>query len=184
MHRRHVARTVAGTAAVLACAVALSACRHDSQFNPVGATGNFHSAVAAAKGFITEGVIDNNGSLACGYLTSEQQRAASKRADGGECRQAFDGTDLTLGREHVNTVSKVRHLKADATVSGNQASVTLSRRGDSIEFRLVKASAADEETQFQPPDTQWRIAAGGVPFIFADPHWPCQAASAPCASPR
>lgn len=157
--RSIVARTAAGAAVALACAAALSACEPGAEDDPVAAT----------RDFITDGMIDGDGFLACAYLTREQQRAASKRAGGGQCRQAFDTAEFTLGGQHIDTVYEVDHLTADDTLDGNRATVELSRGGDAVEFHLVKADLADfsEQEEFEAPDTEWRIAQGALAFIPA-----------------
>lgn len=154
--RSIVARTAAGAAVALACAAALSACEPGAEDDPVAAT----------RDFITDGMIDGDGFLACAYLTREQQRAASKRAGGGQCRQAFDTAEFTLGGQHIDTVYEVDHLTADDTLDGNRATVELSRGGDAVEFHLVKADFAEKE-EFEAPDTEWRIAQGALAFIPA-----------------
>ena len=157
--RSLVARAAAGVAVAVACGTALSACEPGA-----GEPGAEDDPVAATRDFITDGMIDSNGFLACAYLTREQQRAASERAGGGQCRQAFDAAEFMLGGERIDTVYEVNHLTADATVDGNRATVELSRGGDAVEFRLVKADFAEQE-EFEAPDTEWRIAKGALPFI-------------------
>lgn len=166
MRRNLVARTAAGVAVTLACAVAVSACGRNSS-EPAGSQpGGGDNPVAVTRDFITDGMIDNNGFLACAYLTLEQQRAAQKRAGVGECRQAFDTAQFTLGGNRVDTVLAVDRLTADATVDGTRATVRLSRDGDAAEFRLVKADPAELQ-EFEAPNTEWRIAKGALPFIPA-----------------
>jgi hypothetical protein len=159
--------------AALACAAALSACGQGGVDNPLAVT----------RDYITDGVVDNNGSLACGYLTLAQQSEASKVA-GGECRQAFVRADFKLGGQDINTQREVDGLNAHTTVEGSRATVRLSRGGDAVQFRLAKADSAEQQ-QFQAPNSEWRIAGGGLPFIFhgtAAP--PCPQISVPCAFPR
>ena len=151
--RSIVARTAAGAAVALACAAALSACEPGAEDDPVAAT----------RDFITDGMIDGNGFLACAYLTREQQRAASKRAGGGQCRQAFDSAEFTLGVQTHRHCVRVDHLTADDTLNGNRATVELVSRRRCGRVPRRKADLADfpsRRSSRRRGGTRWRIAQG------------------------
>jgi hypothetical protein len=142
--------------AALAAAVPLSACERTSSAGD--------DPVKAVKDFLDDGVVDHNGYAACVYMTTRQQRAAARRGSSSECRQAFDRAGLELGGETVDTVHKVEALAEQSSVDGDRAWVRLSRGGESIAFRLVKAKNHEKE-QFLAPDTEWRIAQGGLSVV-------------------
>lgn len=150
-------RTVAA-GALLALAALLSACDRS------GESGAGDDPVAAVKYFLVDGVVDHNGFEACQYLTPREKRAASRRAGGGQCRQAFDLAQLIFGGHQIQTVRQVRRLSGRAVVNGDRAHVRLKRGDMRVEFGLVRADFAEEE-EFQPPDTEWRIAAGALAVI-------------------
>jgi hypothetical protein len=157
---RHAQRDPDATAllatAALAFALSLGACERTS------AAGD--SPVKAVKDFLNDGVVDHNGHEACVYMTTRQQRAGARLGGLDECREVFDLATLELGGETVDTVHKVEALAAQSTVDGDRAWVRLSRGGENIEFRLVKAGS-HEKQQFLAPDTEWRIARGGLSVI-------------------
>jgi hypothetical protein len=167
MRRIVVARTAAAVAIALVCATALAACEGRRS---AGESGAGNDPVAAARDFITDGVVDHNGFQACAYLTAAQRRVVSRSAGVDECREAFDEARLTLGRHHVQTVHQVERLSADVATDGNWTRVRMGRDGASIELRLVKATAAEEEDEFQPPDTEWRIAGGALALMPSAAH--------------
>jgi hypothetical protein len=146
--------------AAIAGALALSACE-----DRTSAAGD--DPVKAVKDFLNDGVVDHNGYGACVYMTTSEQRAAARRGSGPRCRQAFDRANLELGGESVDTVHKVEVLAAQSSVDGDRARVRLSRGGESIEFRLVKANDREDE-EFLAPDTEWRIARGALPLLPRD----------------
>jgi hypothetical protein len=120
--------------------------------------------VKAVKEFLIDGSVDANGYEACVYLTTREQRAAARRSGGPECRQAFDLTTFRLAGQRIDTVHEVERLASSSSVDGDHAWVRLTKNGDSAGFELVKATRAEQE-QFQAPDTEWRIAAGGLRVI-------------------
>jgi hypothetical protein len=124
--------------------------------------------VAAVRDFLTDGVVDNNGYAACGYLTISQQNAASRRAGVMECRDAFGEAALVLGRHSIQTVHQIRQLRARSIVRGDHGLVSLERGGAVLRFRLVKADVAEQE-QFLAPSSGWRIAQGGLSVIPPPP---------------
>jgi hypothetical protein len=142
--------------AALAGALLMSACERtaDARDDPV----------KAVKDFLDDGIVDHDGYEACVFMTTRQQRAAARLGVGPHCRQAFDRAGLELGGETVDTVHKVEALANLSSVDGDRAWVRLSRRGETVEFRLVKATAREKE-QFLAPDTEWRIARGGISVI-------------------
>lgn len=152
---------IAAAAVLAASALVLSACEGRTSEGESGAEGN---PAAAARDFITDGVIDHNGFQACGYLTPRQGRAVMRRAGVDECREAFDDARLTLGRHPIESVQKVRRLAAHTSRRRNHVAVRLGRDGASIELVLVKADSAELE-EFQPPDTTWRVARGAPALI-------------------
>jgi hypothetical protein len=149
-------RTALLATAALAFALSLGACERTS------AAGD--SPVKAVKDFLNDGVVDHNGYEACVYMTTRQQRAGARLTGLDECREAFDLATLRLGGETVDTVHKVETLAAQSSVDGDRAWVRVSRGGESIEFRLVKAGSHEEE-EFLAPRTEWRIARGGLSVI-------------------
>lgn len=120
--------------------------------------------VKVVKDFLVDGTVDHNGYGACVFMTTREQRAASRRVGGPQCRQAFDLARLKLGGQSIDSVHEIEGLSAQSRVHGRGAWVQLSRGGDSVVFRLVKANAHEEE-QFLAPDTDWRIAGGALPLI-------------------
>ncbi len=152
---------VATALAVAVSALALSACESRTS---EGESGAEDSPVAAARDFMIDGVVDHNGFQACSYLTAEQQTAVARRGGGGECRQAFDNARLKLGRHRVQTVHQVEELQAKLATAGKRARVRLARNGHGTELRLTKADLSEQQ-EFDPPDTDWRIAAGALALI-------------------
>jgi hypothetical protein len=154
-----ISRRLAATAcAAAACAAALTGCRRQSADDPV----------AAVKDYIRATAMEHNGEAACGYLTPGQQQAASELADGSGCRQALDETSLTLGGHHITSPGDLGKVHASENVDGNHASVRLTRGGASIQFELVKATAA-EKLDFNAPSTDWRIERGGLVMMPSAP---------------
>jgi hypothetical protein len=145
-------------ALALAALMPLAAC---SRNEPQGAK---NDPVKAVKDFLVVGSVDQNGYEACLYLTTRGQRAAVRRSGGPECRQAFDLATFRLGGHRIDSVHEIEHLDSSASVSGSRASVRLSKDGDGARFLLVKATPS-EQHQFLAPDTEWRIAAGGLSVI-------------------
>ena len=146
------------TAAVLASAVVaatLAACRgEESSDDPV----------AAVDAFIAGGVIDNDGYVACAYLTPSERHAVSDTAGGTGCKQAFERASLRVGRHRITSESDLRALAPRAMVDGDRALVRLSRSGAAVEFELVKADRS-ERNEFQAPDNEWRIAGGAAAVV-------------------
>jgi hypothetical protein len=157
-HRPTVVRIAAGAAA-FACAAVVSACEYHQSSPGAG-----DDPTAAVRDFITDGVVDHNGYVACSYLVPKQQRAAARRTPDGECRDAFVNARLTLGGRQIQTVHEVEQLSADVATGGKSVSVRLSQGGRSVAFRLVKADFAERE-QFEAPDTEWRIAGGALGLV-------------------
>ena len=120
--------------------------------------------VKAVKEYLIDGSVDQNGYEACVFLTTREQRAAAKRSGGPECRQAFDLGTFRLGGQRIDTVHEVERLGASSSVDGDRASVRITKNGDSARFELVKATHS-EQGQFLAPDTEWRIARGGLRVI-------------------
>jgi hypothetical protein len=152
-------RTIVLAGAVMATALLTSGCERG---DAPGGPGD--DPVKVVKDFLIDGTIDNNGYEACVFMTTRQQRAAARRVGALECRQAFDLATLKLGGEPIQTVHEVERLSAGSEVHGRRAWVRLSRGGESIEFRLVKADAREQD-QFEAPDTGWRITRGALPLI-------------------
>ncbi len=146
-------------ALALAALTPLAACARNE---PSGAPKN--NPVKAVKEFLIDGSVDQNGYEACVYLTTREQRAAAKRSGGPECRQAFDLGTLRLGGQRINTVHEVERLAATSSVDGDRASVRVTKNGDSARFELAKATHSEQE-QFLAPDSEWRIARGGLRVI-------------------
>jgi hypothetical protein len=152
-------RTTALAGAALAAALLAQGCE------PGGAPGGPEdNTVKVVKDFLIDGTVDHNGYEACVFMTTPQQRAAARRVGGAECREAFDLAGLRLGGRSIDTVHEIEGLTARSRVRGRRAWVRLTRGRDSVEFRLVKANT-HEENQFLAPDTNWRIARGGLPLI-------------------
>lgn len=143
----------------LAALAALAGCARNE---PPGAPKS--DPVKAVKEFVIDGSVDHNGYEACVFLTTREQRAAARLAGGSQCRQAFDLATFQLGGHTIDTVHEVDRLAASASVHGSRASVRLTKDGGSARFELVKATWAEHE-QFLAPDTEWRIAAGGLRVI-------------------
>jgi hypothetical protein len=144
--------------AALAATLLTSGCER----NEPGGPGD--DPVKAVKDFLIDGVVDHNGYEACVFMTTRQQRAAARRVGGPQCRQSFDLATLALGGKSITSVHEIERLSARSEVRGQRAWVRLRRGGDSVVFRLVKASYHEEE-QFLAPDTSWRIASGALPLI-------------------
>jgi hypothetical protein len=144
--------------AALAAALLSSGCER----NEPGGPGN--DPVKVVKDFLIDGVIDHNGYAACVFMTTPQQRAAAHRVGEPECRESFDLARLALGGKSINSVHEIERLSARSEVRGRRAWVRLSRGGDNVAFRLIKANN-HEEQQFLAPDTNWRIARGALPLI-------------------
>jgi hypothetical protein len=152
-------RTTVLAGAALAAALLASGCE------PGGAPGGPEdNAVKVVKDFLIDGAVDHNGYEACVFMTARQQRVAARRVGAPQCRQAFDLARLELRGKSIDTVHEIEGLTARSKVRGSRAWVRLSRGRDSVEFRLVKANA-HEENQFLAPDTNWRIARGALPLI-------------------
>jgi hypothetical protein len=140
-----------GLVAVLIWAGALSACgREERRDDPV----------RAVDAFIVSAAIDQNGTLACDYLTPAERQAVARLGSGG-CGQVLGDGRLAVGRHRITTISDLRALSAAATVDGDRAHVRLTRAGSAIEFQLVKADSAERQ-EFQAPATEWRIASGSL----------------------
>jgi hypothetical protein len=154
-----VSRRTPIIALTLAALTPLAAC---SRNEPQGAART--GPVRAVEEYLVDGSIDQNGYEACVYLTRREQRAAARRSGGPECRQAFDLATFRLGGQRIDTVHEVESLGASASVDGDRASVRLTKNGDSARFELAKATRAERE-QFLAPDTEWRIAGGGLRVI-------------------
>lgn len=145
------------SAALLAviCATTLAACRGEEAPD---------DPVAAVDAFIAGGVVDNNGTVACAYLTPAARHAVSLTAGGTGCKQAFERASLSVGRHRITSEADLRALAAHATVDGNRARVRLARSGAAVEFLLVKANP-EERNEFQAPRTEWRIADGAARVV-------------------
>ena len=152
-------RTALLAGAVLATGLLASGCERGG--TPGGPEDD---PVKVVKDFLIDGVVDHNGQEACVFLTTRQQRAASRRSGGPQCRQAFDLAGLKLGGRSIDSVHEIERLATRNKVRGRRAWVRLSRGRDSVEFRLVKADT-HEEQQFLAPDTNWRIELGALPLI-------------------
>jgi hypothetical protein len=122
------------------------------------------SAVIAARDFLIDGPVDQNGFEACGYLTPPQQRAASRWEHNGQCSQALDYARLPLGGPNVQNELEVERLPATVHVSGDRARVRLGDTRHGITLELVWASAA-AQNEFQPPHSDWRIASGDLSLV-------------------
>jgi hypothetical protein len=146
-------------ALALAAVTPLAACARNE---PSGAPKS--DPVKAVKEFLTDASVDQNGYEACVFLTTGEQRAAAKRSGGPECRQAFDLARFRLGGRTIDTVHEVERLAAHSSVDGGRASVQITKNGDSARFELAKATRSEQE-QFLAPDTEWRIAGGGLRVI-------------------
>jgi hypothetical protein len=155
MDRRHTPLIALAVAAL----TPLAACGHNE---PSGAPKN--NPITAVKEFLIDGSVDQNGYAACVYLTTRAQRAAAGRAGGPECRQAFDLATFRLGGQKIDTDQEVRHLTATSSIHGNRASVRVTKNGGSARFELVKATHSEQD-QFLAPDTEWRIARGGLSVV-------------------
>jgi hypothetical protein len=153
-----------GTALALAllAVIPLAGCTRNEPAGAVARAGD--NPVKAVKDYLVNAAVDQNGYEACVYLTSSEQRAAATRSGGPECRQAFDLATLRLGGQTIDTVRQLEGLAANASVRGNRATVRLTKNGGSAVFELVKATPA-ETNQFLAPDTEWRIAGGGLRVV-------------------
>lgn len=136
--------------ATVVCATTLAACRGEESLD---------DPVAAVDAFIAGGVVDNNGTVACAYLTPAERHAVSLTAGSTGCKQAFERAGLSVGRHRITSEADLRALTTHATVDGNRARVRLARSGAAVEFVLVKAGP-EERNEFQAPHTEWRIAEG------------------------
>jgi hypothetical protein len=143
----------------LAALTPLAACGRNE---PSGAPKN--DPVKAVKEFLIDSSVDQNGYEACVFLTPPEQRAAATRSGGPECRQAFDLGRFRLGGQAIDTVHEVERLAASSSVDGDRASVRVTKNGDSAGFELVKATHSEQQ-QFLAPDTEWRIAGGGLRVV-------------------
>lgn len=145
----------AAALAMAACAVTLAACRgEESPDDPV----------AAVDAFLVGGVVDHNGSVACGYLTPAERQVVSANVGGTGCRQAFERARLVLGAHHVTSEEDLRALQAESAVDGDRAQVRLIRAGAEVQFELVKADG-QERNEFRAPDSEWRIAGGAATVV-------------------
>jgi hypothetical protein len=116
---------------------------------------------ATVQDFIATGVIGvDDGYEACSYLTLDEQHAVSLAGGGEGCRIALANAQLRLGPKHVATLEDLQRLTIKTeTESAKRARVRVSGPDGSVQFVLARANPA-ERAEFDPPKSDWRIAAG------------------------
>lgn len=142
------------TAAVslaFACVVLFTGCGKDLADDPL----------YAVDQFILDTAISSDGVEACRYLTPAEQHAASKARGDIDCGQALDEGNLKIGGEWISTAAELHALHSKTVVNGDRARVRLLRGKSVIDFELVRADSAEQD-EFDPPDTEWRIAKGAL----------------------
>ncbi|HWK30399.1 MAG TPA: hypothetical protein VNS09_27785 [Solirubrobacter sp.] len=124
---------------------------------------------ATVRSFLMAAVVDQDGISACKYLTPNA-RVSFEGHDlsGPTCQVFFSGAGLQLGGLDVSSIRDLKQLKY--TVAPDRV-VTVSHGGQSMAFRLVKATPV-EANSFEPPRSPWRIdssvAALGTPTVSSN----------------
>jgi hypothetical protein len=153
--RRAVRQTVllmAGTAALAVSAVAFGTAldRDTGAASPAG----------TVRGFLIEAAIQNNGVVACRYLTPEAVRSlAAAEPPDTSCESALWSARLMMGGRLIDQESAVKGLSYRVEQRGERARVTVSGNGAARTFTLRRATASELD-DFRPPPTPWRIDSG------------------------
>jgi hypothetical protein len=157
---RQTALLMAGTAALAVGAVALgTALDHDT-----GAA----TPEGTVRSFLMEAAIENNGVVACRYLTSGAvRRLAAVEPRDTSCENALRAARLTVGGRLIEQESALKALDYRVEQSGERARVTVSGNGAARSF-MVRRATASELDEFQPPPTHWRVD-GGVNALLTAP---------------
>jgi hypothetical protein len=102
--------------------------------------------------------LDDNGDLACRYLTDVEKRRVERAARADSCAQGFYAANLSRGGDEVNAFA------FDDAEQGGRHTVTVSAGGSRVRFRLALATKG-ERNEFDAPSTSWRIASGAEALV-------------------
>lgn len=112
------------------------------------------------RDFLVSAVVDQEGLVACPYLTDHAlQRVRAFEPRGMSCVTAMASAGLTLGGERVDAESEVKALSYRTERRGQQVRVTVST-GDAAHTFVLLPATRTEMDEFSPPPTQWRIDSG------------------------
>lgn len=153
--RRAVRRTstLPALAAVLAVGTAvigIAVGKGDAEATPAG----------TVRAFLTSAVIENNGVVACRYLTAYASgRVEEPAAPDAGCHITLSSARLRLGGRSIAAESDLKQLDYRVEQRGAHARVTVATGGAALTFGVRKATAA-ELREFRAPPTPWRIDSG------------------------
>jgi hypothetical protein len=116
---------------------------------------------ATVRDFLTTAVVDNNGPVACTYLTQAAQVSAAGTRPGVApgCDIFFNDAGLTLGGLQVQSNADLNQLSYRVVPRGADRLVEVGHGGQRISFLLRPADAAGL-AEFRPPPTGWRVTSG------------------------
>jgi hypothetical protein len=117
------------------------------------------SPQTTVRDFLSSAVVDNNGSVACAYLTARGRESFERHLAGPDCTTFFGSARLTLGGLALNSDRRLGMVTYTATAQGGNRLVRVSHGGQSVSFVLRRANGP-EAGEFQAPPTPWRIASG------------------------
>jgi hypothetical protein len=120
--------------------------------------------VGTVRQFLTVAALQNNGDVACRYLTNaEMLRVERAAGETTSCGAGFSGATLTIGGKAYG--GDLKQLSFTSAESNGRAVVTVSAAGASkLRFRVVPATPG-ERNQFAAPATPWRIDSGAAALV-------------------
>jgi len=160
--RRASVRWLALALAAIATAsitVALLGSRHDE----VAAATSPDTSVAAeqtVRDFLVAAYVDGDGEAACGYLSLHEQRQVTASGRFTRCRDALNDAAGPPELATVSTSRQVRDLPARVMLAGGDATVRLGSH-----VFVVRPATAEEQSQFNAPLSNWRIASGATALL-------------------
>ncbi len=136
---------------LLGGALALGACGADADDPRV-----------AVREFLVAAAVDHNGEAACSFMTGRARRQAERRVgEGVTCQEAFDDAELSLDGTDAPTGRQIYDLPVEIRGDGSAREAIVRVDGRIRSFRLVRADP-NEQAEFEPPDTEWRIDSGAA----------------------
>ncbi|MEA2468215.1 MAG: hypothetical protein QOJ57_2341 [Thermoleophilaceae bacterium] len=117
------------------------------------------SPTGTVRQFLTAAAVEDNGDVACTYLTRAEKLRVKRAAKAASCSAGFYAGSLTLGGTAYG--GDLKALAFSAADGGGGDVVTVSAGISSVIFRLAPATAA-ERNEFDAPATPWRIDSGAA----------------------
>jgi hypothetical protein len=119
--------------------------------------------VGTVRQFLTVAAVENNGDVACRYLTNAEMLRVERAArETTSCGAAFSAGKLTIGGKSYG--GDLKQLSFSGAENDGRAAVTVSAGGSTLLFRVVPATAG-ERNQFAAPATPWRIDSGAAAVV-------------------